>query len=248
MDGSAAAARKRRVSDSPHGEHDGNTYHPFCVPANPCHGFLDKQHPPQPRRVEARPAQEPDDNDTLQRVASTLSVRLEGIIDERTADKLFDRYVVEMAVHMPAVIFPRQTTAHQIRATKPILFLSILVAAAVGMMPIEPQEEMTELLKATFAQCIIRLGGKSIELIQALIIAVAWYRPPKLYEQMNFYQLTHIAAVMAIDIGLGKRIPGWKTGRPQSSADQARMPKYLLHSGTIEARRTWLGCYFLCSK
>lgn len=194
-------------------------------------------------------APDQDDLDTMQHVASTLNTKVDEIIDERTAAQIFDRYIVEMTIHMPAVVFPSQTTAHQIRTTKPILFLSILVAASVGMMPMEPQEELTALLKGTLADCVIRYGGKSMELIQALILAVAWYRPPKRYDQMNFYQLTHIAAIMAVDIGLGKRMNLPKNSRPPTGSEQTTlMPKHLLNSSTVEARRTWLGCYFMCSK
>lgn len=178
----------------------------------------------------------------------TLNAKVEQIIDERTAARVFDRYVMEMAIHIPAVVFPSQTTAHQVRISKPILFLSILVAASIGIIPLEPQEELNALLKLTLADCVIRYGGKSMELVQTLFIAVAWYRPPKRYEQMNFYQLTHIAAIMAVDVGLGKRISLPKNQRPTGSEQTTRMPKYFSDSSTLEARRTWLGCYFLCSK
>lgn len=170
-------------------------------------------------------------------------------MSERTAAKIFDRYVLEMSMHMPAVVFPSQTTAHQVRKSKPILFLSILVAASVGMMPVAPQEELTGLLKETLATCVMRYGGKSIELVQALFLTIVWYRPPKRYEQMNFYQLTHIAAIMAIDIGLGRRMNMPKNQRPPTSSEQTtRIPKHLFSSNLMEARRTWLGCYFMCSK
>ncbi|KAL9049325.1 MAG: hypothetical protein Q9162_007275 [Coniocarpon cinnabarinum] len=207
----------------------------------------DKQ-PPQTRRSVLKSARDDPAPDTLQRVASSLSRKIEVVLDDRNANRIFDRYVVEMAQHMPAVVFTPQTTAHQIRTQKPILFLSIIVAASVGMMPLEPQDELTELLLDTFANCIVRLGGKSLELVQALIIATTWYRPPKRYEQMNFYQMAHIAATMAIDVGMGKCAPGSRSGRPQTGSEQARMPKYLMNPGTLEARRTWMGCYFLCAK
>ena len=150
---------------------------------------------------------------------------------------------------MPAVAFPPQTTAHQIRKQKPVLFLAILVAASVGIMPLEPQDELTDLLMATLADCVVRYGGKSTELIQAILVAVIWYKPPKRYDQMNFYQLSHVAVVMAIDCGMGKRMNLPKGSRPPTSSEQTtRMPKYLSNSSTVEARRTWLGCYFTCSK
>jgi len=65
---------------------------------------------------------------------------------------------------------------------------------------------------------------------------------------MNFYQLSHIAAVMAIDVGMGKRLNSSKNLRMVGGYDKFRRPKYLFNADTVEARRTWLGCYFLCAK
>ena len=210
---------------------------------------VDKKTQSQSTRQEEQPIEDREDPETLQYVVSTLNGKVAEIIDERTGAQIFDRYVMEMAMHMPAVVFPSQTTAHQIRRSKPILFLSIMVAGSVGLIPMDTQEVLVSLLKTTLADCVIRFGGKSMELVQALFIAVAWYRPPRLYEQMNFYQLTHIAAVMAVDIGLGKRMNVPRNQRLLTGSEQTtRIPKFLLNPTTVEARRTWLGCYFLCSK
>ena len=175
-----------------------------------------------------------------------IRIRVAEIVDDKTAAQVFNRYVVEMAVHMPAVVFPPDTTASQIRDSKPLLFLSILSVAAVGMTPIDMQKELRTLLMSSFADLITRLGEKRLEYIQALLIAVVWYIPPQRYEQMNFYQLTHIAAVMGIDLGMGKRVASHV--RAQGIKDQASRMKAFQAIDTMEARRTWLGCYFMCAK
>ena len=222
----------------------------FLLPhAYLTYNHIDSRAQPQSRRMALPDPPGEDDTETTEHIASTVSDKIDEIIDERTATRFFDRYVAEMAVHMPAVVFPPTMTAHMLRKTRPILFLSILVAASVGMIRVETQEELNALLMETLSKCVIRYGGKSLELIQSLIVAVLWYRPPKRYEQMNFYQLTHIAAIMAVDIGMGKRINVPKASRPTTSSEQTtRMPKYMLNSSTVEARRTWLGTYFMCSK
>jgi len=152
-----------------------------------------------------------------------------------------------MAYHLPAVVFSPGLPAGEVRTKKPILFLAILVAASVGVTNMEMQQNLCEVLMGAFADRIIRNGEKSLELIQSLMISTIWYRPPKRYEQMNFYQLTHMAAVMAIDVGMGKRTNPSKTWH-MKSAEAGRRQKLMLNSDTVEARRTWLGCYFLCAK
>jgi len=178
---------------------------------------------------------------------NAIDKQIDGIIDRITASNIFNHYVSDMAVHLPAVVFEPGTTAVDVRAQKPILFLAILVAASVGMTDLRVQHNLSQMTLGVFADAIIRSGKKSLELVQALIVSAIWYRPPKRYEQMNFYQLTHIAAVMAIDIGMGKKLNPSKTWRMQTN-DQARAQKHIQASDTVEARRTWMGCYFLCAK
>jgi hypothetical protein len=55
-----------------------------------------------------------------------------------------------------------------------------------------------------YAERIICNGEKTLELIQALQISSRVFSPEH-FEELKFYQLIHIAAVMAIDIGLAKR-------------------------------------------
>lgn len=176
-----------------------------------------------------------------------IDKQIDAIVDRATATKIFNHYVTNMAEHLPAVVFESGTTAADVRAQKPFLFLTILVAASVGMADLKMQHNLSHMALGVFADAIIRHGEKSLELVQALMVSAIWYRPPKRYEQMNFYQLTHIAAIMAIEIGMGKKLSPSKTWRMQSN-DNARAQKHIQASDTVEARRTWLGCYFLCAK
>jgi hypothetical protein len=94
-----------------------------------------------------------------------------------------------------------------------------------------------------YAERIICNGEKTLELIQALQISSLWYYPPEHFEELKFYQLIHIAAVMAIDIGLGKRS---KSKGPGIWRDTPWRRTPYPDPVSIEARRAWLGCYFLC--
>lgn len=177
-----------------------------------------------------------------------ISRQIPEIIDEALATRVFDRYVADMATHLPVVVFPPQTNAEEVRSSRPIVFLAILVAASMGMAPLDLQHSLNRLLMRSLADCVIRKGEKSVDVIQALLICTLWYRPPRRYEFMNFWQLSHIAAVMAIDIGMGKTATASRTLQMQAKREVSRGSKHVVFADTVEARRTWLGCYFLCSK
>ncbi|KKY34119.1 putative fungal specific transcription [Diaporthe ampelina] len=128
-----------------------------------------------------------------------------GIITINKAAELLDRYNYRMAPHLPGVVFPHNLTVDELRKTRPVLFLAIMAATSSGTPEIQ-RVAVRELMQ-TFADRIVIIGEKSIELVQALTVAVMWYWPPDHLEDLKFYQLVHMAMIMAIDLGLGKRRP-----------------------------------------
>ncbi|KAI8946298.1 hypothetical protein F4801DRAFT_565090 [Xylaria longipes] len=169
-----------------------------------------------------------------------------GIITTDDASVFFQRYTDCMAPHLPAVIFPPGTTAGDLRRTQPILFLSIMSVASSETPNL--QRQLVKELMQTFADKLIIQGDKSLELVQSIIISVVWYFPPEHFEQLKFYQMIHVAAVMAIDIGLGKRKNSPKSRLiPYTWRDHPFRKHPLPDPATIESRRTWLAVYFLAS-
>jgi hypothetical protein len=84
-----------------------------------------------------------------------------------------------------------------------------------------------------------------MELVQTIQIMTVFYQPPEKYEELNFNQLIHIAAVMALDIGMGKRT---RKGPPLPWKPFMDKNKSLPDANAAETRRCWLGCYYMCSK
>ncbi|RDW73985.1 hypothetical protein BP5796_07427 [Coleophoma crateriformis] len=168
-----------------------------------------------------------------------------GIITAETATDMFRCYVEQMAPHMPVVVFPAGTTASDVRKSKPTLFLAILSASSGTRYP-EVQRMLTKEVMSIYADRIICNGEKTLELVQALHISTLWYWPPEHYEELKFYQLIHIAAVMAIDIGMGKRTKPQKSVNAGLWRDHPWRRTPYPDPELIETRRAWLGCYFLC--
>ncbi|KAJ6104067.1 hypothetical protein N7523_010387 [Penicillium sp. IBT 18751x] len=168
-----------------------------------------------------------------------------GVIDIQTAKLAFDHYVNNLAVEMPMVVFRPGTTMEDVRRDRPTLFLAI-IATAVGKFNKDAQLPLLTETYKVIADRVIVKGEKSLELIQAILVSAIWYMPPDNLEELKFYQLIHLAVVLAMDIGLNRRTQG-------DLKPFARLRELLIKkpqgpnvdlSGP-EARRTWVGCYFM---
>ncbi|EEQ32879.1 hypothetical protein McanMca71_003263 [Microsporum canis] len=166
-----------------------------------------------------------------------------GIVDQETAAKAFAHYINNMLPLMPCVVFPPGTKMGDVRRETPILFLSILSVSIGSYAPSLEPILLGEMHKI-FADRIVIRGEKSLELMQALVIASLWYMPPEHYEELKFYLLIHLAAVMGTDMGMNRR------SKPQSQSSE--IIKELMSRKTmfidpqsLDGRRAWMGCYFL---
>ncbi|KFA66283.1 hypothetical protein S40285_01892 [Stachybotrys chlorohalonatus IBT 40285] len=185
--------------------------------------------------------------------ATLLTKSIEGDVVDRglmsmdLAGELFARYNVDMVPHLPAILFPPAMTVAELRKTKPILFLAVMAVASFEHHGLQRtlQREMMQL----FAEKVFLSGDKSLELVHALLVSVIWYWPPENFEELKFYQLVHMAAVMAIDIGLGKKTTGRRRVplHPFTWRDHPFRRQPPLDPTTLECRRTWLVCHFLCA-
>ncbi len=145
------------------------------------------------------------------------------------ANRLFDRYVTDLAVQRPLVVFPPSVSAGDIRSRKPVLFLAVLAAAA-GTLDDNLSTKLSGMVDSLVAEHVVIRGEKSLELIQAILITMNWYYVPDKYELLKFSQFSNMAATMALDIGL--------VGTKQSLATEE----------ALEGYRTLLGCYVCCSR
>ncbi|KAI9830525.1 MAG: hypothetical protein M1819_005483 [Sarea resinae] len=168
------------------------------------------------------------------------------LIEPEMATNLFDRYVNELAPHLPVVVFPAGTTAADIRKTKPTLFLAT-ISAASGILPAEIQRALSKEIIREFAERIMVQGEKTLELIQALQVSTLWYWPPEHYEELKFYQLVHIAAVMALEVGICKRSNPFHKKNMALLRDHPWRKTPYPRSDAVESRRAWLGSYFTCA-
>ncbi|KAF1990331.1 hypothetical protein K402DRAFT_410399 [Aulographum hederae CBS 113979] len=175
---------------------------------------------------------------------SDIDGKISAIVDKPTAERLFDHYIHDVSPYFPAVPIAPGTNPQTFREQKPILFLAIISSICFGVgIPHEAQQALARELREQFAESMWKQGEKSLELIQALQVSTLWYRPPSNFEQHMFFQMVHMSAIMAIDIGMGKRQSQMK----RKWFGQDPPFRRLTHmTETAEARRAWLVSYFLC--
>ena len=108
---------------------------------------------------------------------------------------------------------------------------------------------------------------KSLELVQALLISAVWYHPPNKFGQLKYYEYIHMAATMAMDIGICTRPVPHRSrfGNPSEGRDGRKSQLHPLEdasnpdlsmtprsrgsspdTGSLESRRTLIGVYSLC--
>ncbi len=117
-----------------------------------------------------------------------------GLLPLHAAFAAFDHFTSNMIPLFPIVVFPKGTTAAQMRSRCPIIFLAAINAAS-GLLSLELQRELNRELMRVFADRILVVGEKSLELVQAVQIATIWYYPPGRYEELKYYQFVRTFCV-----------------------------------------------------
>ncbi|WPH04803.1 Hypothetical protein R9X50_00769900 [Acrodontium crateriforme] len=174
------------------------------------------------------------------------------IVDDDIANAVFEEFTTNMLPEFPFVVFPPGTTARDVWKNTPITFLAILDVSADGFCDIEASRRLRKLLVQAYATGLLGATADfSLALLQALIISATWHRaiePAQPGEQLDVYQISHAAANMAIIMGLGKsmRAQTWSGPMP-TQARRLRGPESKYQASSLEARRIWLGCFYMCS-
>lgn len=169
---------------------------------------------------------------------SYITFEVDRCISPDIAERIVAHYVNTLMPTFPAVPLPQDTTAQRLREEKPLLFLAILSAASFGcdpLVPAETQRYLADLLQSWFAELIWRRQEKSLEIVQALIVGVLWYRPPVAYERHAFYMMSNAAITMTLELGLGKR-----AGKAKAKLGLGPFRRCLPNAGGVEARRSFM--------
>lgn len=163
-----------------------------------------------------------------------------GVISLDDAEQLVAFFIHDLSSFFPLVIIPPEISAAQLRHTKPVLFLSVISAASISV-DTDLADVLNRAMVRLYAERFFIEGEKSLELVQALLLMTIFYSPPKSPLKLQFYQYTHIASTMALEIGLA-------TKRRVSKKNSDRKNRHEAHDEHFaEQARAVLGCYHLGS-
>ena len=201
-------------------------------------------------------------------VVETKDVVERGLISMATARQLFESYRVDLFPHYPMVYVSPSISAESMRETKPMLFLAILAAAAAKCSAELSAMLDKEVLQAYATRSLVR-SEKSLELVQSLLLSSVWYNPPIRFGQLKYYEYIHMAAMMALDIGIGSRPTGQRARFGTTQDRRRQASKTSMHpledamnpdlsmtprsrdespdTANVESRRTFLACYVIAS-
>lgn len=136
-----------------------------------------------------------------------------GILSMAKATELYQNYLVALLPQYPAV--PLSCTVAELRSKRPILFLAVLAASSGASDP-SLNNRLNQEIQRVYATKVSIQGLKSLELVQALLVSILWTYPPDKFEDLKFHQQIHMAATMALDLGLAKKPKGNSIGQQPS--------------------------------
>ncbi|KAH7092000.1 hypothetical protein FB567DRAFT_434919 [Paraphoma chrysanthemicola] len=136
----------------------------------------------------------PAENDIIER----------GIITQHMAEELMSIWRNDLVHACPGITIPRNWTAYELRANKPSLFHAVMAAAAHSKGS-ELSDKLHEEAVYLYARSAFINGEKSVQSIQAMLVTVAYYSPPKSPGQLQIYQWVNMAASMALELGLASK-------------------------------------------
>jgi hypothetical protein len=124
-----------------------------------------------------------------------------------------------------------------IRSTHPVLLLSVLayfIPHETQGTELDVHDELVRETTRILGDELIGRGQRSLELVQALLVATFWNKPTRKGQQGSCYQLIQLAADMAIDLGIAG-----------VSLQPSPVAYFCRHEDptSLEARRTWLACF-----
>ena len=166
-----------------------------------------------------------------------------GVITQEFAEELLNVWRNELVAASPGIYVPKDWSAAQLREKKPSLFHAIMAAAAHSRGS-ALSDKLHEEAVYYYARTAFINGEKSVQTIQALLVTVAFYSPPKTPGQLQIYQWVNMAASMALELGLASK-PRTHEQLPKRairSLQKISSPEELL-----EHCRTVLYLYVVCA-
>lgn len=170
----------------------------------------------------------------------TVMPALQNLTQQRRAE-LFDDFRNSLLPQYPVITMSEEDSFELMEQSYPLLTAAIVTAASSISEPQAFQILHANMLQHLCQKVLIE-GSRSMEILQATLISAAWFCPPDALERLNFYQWTHVAGTMALELGLGGKTL-WSANRRAVTA--------LINDASptnLQSFRTMFGVYLTCSR
>ncbi|KAF2188998.1 hypothetical protein K469DRAFT_564970 [Zopfia rhizophila CBS 207.26] len=148
-----------------------------------------------------------------------------------------------MAPLFPFVAIPPDVTPDQLWHEKPVLYMSIMMVACQS--DIHRQLNLARMVRYEISQAVLVRGEKSLELLEGLLVYLAWNHV-HLQLGSQLYNLLHIAVAMLTELGLNKEPYAWSKTAAGALREFGRDRRAGV-TRTLEERRALLGVFWMSS-
>ncbi|KAI9836986.1 MAG: hypothetical protein M1819_000635 [Sarea resinae] len=153
-----------------------------------------------------------------------------------------------MSIHFPYVLISPHTSLSDLRNESPVLLQAIFATTSWRNRSLQIALERNFL--RDLSTRLLMEGQKSLDLLQGLLVYVAWYHFHISPSMQQCYRLTALAVAIAVDLGLNRR-PRKSEKQKMCIESHALFAQGLTPAGpdfwNREARRAFIGCYALSS-
>ncbi|KAF7525678.1 hypothetical protein PCG10_004669 [Penicillium crustosum] len=185
-------------------------------------------------------------------------------IDEAEGELFMKVFFEKIFPLFPFLVIPPHVTAEELRREKPFLYLNISMVACQNALR---QREIVDAVQEHVAEHIVMRGERSLDLLQGLLLNVAWfivvsrfprhgdYPPnvPKVEEPHHIIRSTaqldtnvHLLVAQSLSLGLNQEMAYQKSlNYPLTYLKDTITEDHHNPVRTLEERRTYLGCYYL---
>ena len=164
--------------------------------------------------------------------SSDFDVIDRGMLSSSYAEQLLEAYKT-MSSNFPFVLVPQNCSLEDLRKDRPCVLLAAFVMAS------EADPKFQSIIERQYREGLSRRaiveGGKSIDLLQSLLIYLAWYHFHFEPQRQQIHQLVGLSVGMIVDLVI-------------SHPEQRHASKHeTVVCQALEAKRALLGCWYLSS-
>ncbi|KAF5008359.1 hypothetical protein FDECE_5402 [Fusarium decemcellulare] len=171
-----------------------------------------------------------------------LDVIDRGLITRETAQSLLDDYCAKAVHNFPFVPIPIETDINSLRLTRPFLCLCIMYTMMVKNCTL--QRQLGEEVRVQLHKRILLESENSLELLQGLLVYLAWYQYHYTPEKQQIVQLAQLCVALVQNLGLDQN-PGNSKRTVNLGPDETE--PYRGSARTTDQLRALLGAYCISS-